>query len=121
MYERFCGACHKQLESGYNCYMRPRMMVLDLAKYELNGRSEYSIRFFCDDECKEKYLQRHLICEYKGTPIYYFSGVFVLYPDAYYGFYDISECKKHIDMRKEKPIAVMPRKSLLSLHLKGYC
>ena len=120
MYEHFCGACNTQLESGFYGYKRLHMRVLDLAKYELTRQSEYSIRFFCDEKCKKKYLQRHLVCEYKGTPIYYFSGVFVFYPDADYGFYDVSECKKVINKTKEKPVA-MVNKSLLSAHLKGYC
>ena len=73
---------------NYKKYARPTLE---------NGK-----RTFCCEECYQKYLKDRQVGEYNGLPIYkkVWDGkeYFVPYIEAWYGFENIEDCKKRMDM-----------------------
>lgn len=74
---------------NYKKYARPIL--------ETSGK-----RTFCCEKCYQKYLKDRQVGEYNGTPIYkkVWDGkeYFVPYIEAWYGFENIEDCKKRMDM-----------------------
>lgn len=74
---------------NYKKYARPTL--------ETSGK-----RVFCCEKCYQKYLKDRQVDEYNGKPIYkkIWDGkeYFVPYVEAAYGFENIEDCKKRMDM-----------------------
>lgn len=88
-----CHSCNKELgELTLETFVK-----IKKGRAFING--EWRTKFYCSEECKNKYESQFIVDYVNGKPIYKIDDKYLPYYDCNYYFTNIEDCKMRMQMK----------------------